>query len=141
MGGGIILILLFLLSLFLYKKTEPLIVFHGIVPDLSSYVFGVVSVCMYFLLSKLLESVVNPLYVLKYISVNGMTFLGFHAFFQLSFAFICEQVGIVGMLRFVILLFIPLLFCYLICFPLNKFIPYIVGKKESKSFFYTLKNI
>lgn len=139
-GGGMILVMLLIVSLLLYNSIPLLIVFHGIVPVYLSYVFGVISILFYFILFQLHFNRLMS-YILKFVSLNGMTFLGFHAYFQLLVAVICKKICVVNDYKFLITFLLPLIICFLISFPINRYVPKLVGKKNPKLFIETIKNI
>ena len=93
-----------------------------------------------FLLVLIFFSSSINIYILKYLALNGMAFLGFHAYFQLGVLALCKKIGMGTHTSFYIGLIIPLLICYVLAILVNKYVPRLVGKK-SKTFKDTILNL
>ena len=132
-------ILAFIISVMMYYLLPQGIMFHANIPNiLSFYGTGLAFIVAFY---ALFISCSIKTYFLRFIALNGMTFLGFHAYVQLGVSAVCEIRGISAHLNFYLSLASSLIFCYILSLILNKYAPHIVGKREAKLFKKTICNL
>lgn len=133
----VLLSMILLLVCFKYELANPL---HGCIPVYWTYIlYSIFSVILLFFSFSRMHSILLG-WVLTYISLNGMAFLGSHAYFQLYIINILRILKAGNTCIFYATSLFSILFSAFVALLFNKYAWMLVGKKSKKSIVNTLRN-